>query len=100
MAVLLGRLYTTLSLAALPTALLAVVVMVAGFEESGPQSQGLGVLVMGAAVVLLVLFVNAAIAGLLAWRVVVVRPRAVGVGATMGGMMALVAAVLVALRSS
>jgi hypothetical protein len=100
MAVFLGRLYTTLSLSALPTALLAVVVMVAGFEEHGPQSQGLGVLVVGAAAVLLALFINAVIAALLAWRVVMVRPRATRVGAAFAVMTALVGAVLVALRLS
>lgn len=71
---IIGRIYTTSSLAVLPVACIVMVVFLFGFEEHGPQSQGLGALLVIYAMVLGVLGLNAIIAGLLSYFVVAARP--------------------------
>ncbi|MCB1275969.1 hypothetical protein [Prosthecobacter sp.] len=67
MLLLIGRIYTALSFA-LPLATLVVsAIWIARFKENGPQSAGLGPLMVGALTVLGVLTANAVLAGLLAW---------------------------------
>jgi len=88
MMILIGRFYTTGSLAALPAALVVVGMMLAMFREHGPQSQGLGALAIGAAGVLAVLGVNALIAGILAYTVPSVRPSWTAFGITTVSMAA------------
>ncbi|MFZ2277548.1 MAG: hypothetical protein WAW39_07105 [Prosthecobacter sp.] len=64
----LARFYSTLSLALPPVALVVIGVMIAGFKETGPQSNGLGTFILIAGTILAGLSVNAAIAGIVAWR--------------------------------
>lgn len=63
----LARFYSTLSLALLPVALVVIGVMIAGFKETGPQSNGLGTFILIAGTILAGLSVNATIAGIVAW---------------------------------
>lgn len=72
----LGRAYATLSFAAPPAALVGILGLLAGFRENGPQSQGLGALVVIAAAVLGALLLNALVAAVLSAAVRQVRPRA------------------------
>ncbi len=64
----LTRFYSTLSLALPPVALVVISAMIAGFKETGPQSNGLGTLILIAGTIMVVLSINAVIAGLVAWR--------------------------------
>jgi hypothetical protein len=70
----LGRIYTTLSLAVLPVALVMMFVFLYSLKEHGPQSQGLPALVMIYAVILGVLGINTLAATLLSVLVAEVRP--------------------------
>ena len=72
---IIGRIYTTLSLAVLPVACIVMLVFLARFEEHGPQSQGLGALIIIFVIILAVLVLNAIIAGLLSYFVAATRPR-------------------------
>lgn len=91
----LGRVYTTLSLAAPAVAVGVVLALLLSFEEHGAQSQGLGALVVIAGATMLGLALNALVAGLLGWRVPAVRARlahvavCVGVGLAGLGLVAL-----------
>jgi|GEM_PF-3067893 len=64
----LARFYSTLSLALPPVALVVIGFMIAGFKETGPQSNGLGTLILIAGTTLSGLSINATIAGIAAWR--------------------------------
>ena len=64
----LARFYSTLSLALPPVALAVCGAMLVGFNETGPQSNGLGTLILIAGTIMVVLSINAVIAGLVAWR--------------------------------
>jgi hypothetical protein len=68
MLITLARYYSTLSLALPPVALVVLGVMIAGFKETGPQSNGLGTFILIAGTILAGLLINAAIAGIIAWR--------------------------------
>jgi len=70
-----GRIYTTLSLAAVPVVLASVAVFLATFKEHGSHSQGLPALMVVFAVIIGVLGINTLIATLLAVLVVDTRPR-------------------------
>lgn len=73
-ACMLGRFYTSLSLAMLPVAIVIVLLLLIGFRENGPQSQGLGALAVIAAIVLGSLAINAIIASILSYTVISIRP--------------------------
>lgn len=83
-----GLAYTTLSAAALPAGLVVLAVMLAGFRENGPQSQG----ALGLATVLAVAsgaaLLNTVVALALAIAVVGLRPRPAPVAWTTGGLLA------------
>lgn len=71
----LGRLYTTLSLAVLPVALVVMFTYLYTFDEHGPQSQGLPALVVILAAILGVLGVNTLAVTLLSIFNADVRPK-------------------------
>ncbi len=85
----LARFYCTLSLALLPVALVVLGAMIAGFKESGPQSNGLGTFILIAGTVMVVLAINAAITGIVAWRWPGIRPRFSHVAWTVGALLGL-----------
>jgi hypothetical protein len=64
----LARFYSTLSLALPPVALVVLGAMIAGYKETGPQSNGLGTFILIAGTILAGLSINAAVAGIVAWR--------------------------------
>lgn len=68
MLISLARFYCTLSLALPPVGLVVLGTLIAGFKENGPQSNGLGTFLLIAGTILMVLTINAAIAGTVAWR--------------------------------
>lgn len=68
MLITLARFYCTLSLALPPVALVVFGTAITGFKENGPQSNGLGTLILIAGTTMVVLSINAVIAGLVAWR--------------------------------
>ncbi|MCF7785321.1 MAG: hypothetical protein K9N47_04320 [Prosthecobacter sp.] len=68
MLITLARFYCTLSLALPPVALVVLGTLMAEFKENGPQSNGLGTFILIAGTILMVLSVNAVIAGIIAWR--------------------------------
>ncbi len=68
MLISLARFYCTLSLALPPVELVVLGSLIAGFKENGPQSNGLGTLILIAGTILMVLTINAAIAGIVIWR--------------------------------
>ena len=70
-----GRIYTTLSLAVLPVALVVMFTYLYSFDEHGPQSQGLPALMLIFATILAVLGVNTLAATLLSVFVKDVRPK-------------------------
>ena len=70
-----GRIYTTLSLALLPVALVLIFTYLYSFDERGPQAQGLPALMVIFAVILGVLGVNTLVATLLSVFVLEVRPK-------------------------
>jgi len=70
-----GRIYTTLSLAVLPVALIAIFTYLYSFEEHGPQSQGLPALAVIIGVILGVLGINTLTATLLSVFVKDTRPK-------------------------
>lgn len=70
-----GRFYTTLSLAVLPVALVAMFTYLYTFEEHGPQSQGLPALAVIIGVILGFLGINTLIATLLSFFVKDMRPK-------------------------
>ena len=71
----LGRIYTTLSLAVLPVALVVMFTYLYTFEEHGPQSQGLPALAIILGVILGFLGINTLAATLLSLFVKDVRPK-------------------------
>lgn len=71
----LGRIYTTVSLAVLPVALVVMFTYLYTFNEQGPQSQGLPALMLILAVILGVLGVNTLAATILSVLVANVRPK-------------------------
>lgn len=70
-----GRIYTTLSLAVLPVALVAMFTYLYSFDAQGPQVRGLPALATVIGVVLGVLGINTLVATLLAVFVKEVRPN-------------------------
>lgn len=68
MLITLIRFYSALSFALPPVALVMLGSMIAGYKETGPQSNGLGTFILIAGTILAVLTINAAIAGIVAWR--------------------------------
>jgi len=68
MLITLIRFYSALSFALPPVALVVLSTMIACFKENGPQSNGLGTFILIAGTILAVLTINAAIAGIVAWR--------------------------------
>ncbi|MBN8417327.1 MAG: hypothetical protein J0L73_00270 [Verrucomicrobia bacterium] len=67
MLITLIRFYSALSFALPPVALVVLGTMIAGYKETGPQSNGLGTFVLIAGTILAVISVNSAIAGIVAW---------------------------------
>ena len=87
--------YTTLSWAAPVVGLGVLLTLLLTYEDQGPQSQGLGALVVFGGAALVALLLNAAVAGVLAWRVPALRagPRGVALCAGAGlGLLGLLAA--------
>jgi len=70
----LGRIYTTLSLAVLPVALIVMFSYLYSFDEHGPQVQGLPALMVIYAVILSVLGINTLVATLVSIFVADMRP--------------------------
>ncbi len=83
------RLYSTLSLALPPVALVVLGTMIAGFKENGPQSNGLGTFILIAGTIMVVLAINATIAGIVAWRWPSGRPTFSRVAWTAGALLGL-----------
>jgi len=71
----LGRIYTTLSLAVLPVALVTMFTFLYTFDEHGPQSQGLPSLMLIFAAILGALGINTLAATMLSVLVASVRPK-------------------------
>jgi pheromone shutdown protein TraB len=71
----LGRIYTTVSLAVLPVALVVMFTYLYTFNEQGSQSQGLPALMLIFAVILGVLGINTLAATILSVLVANVRPK-------------------------
>ncbi|MDB6004779.1 MAG: hypothetical protein JWR15_1766 [Prosthecobacter sp.] len=89
MLITLCRFYSTLSLALPPVALVVLGTMIAGFKEDGPQSNGLGTLIVIAGTILAVLGINAAIVGIVVWRWPAGRPAFSQVAWTAGALFGL-----------
>jgi len=70
-----GRIYTTISLAVLPVALVVMFTYIYSLDEKGPQAQGLPALMVILAVLLGVLGINTLVATLLSVFIIDVRPK-------------------------